>query len=60
MLPARKVLVDMNNAQYHFININVCCNLKSASQMARTRYENALFLCSFKSMNHYSEKNKCD
>lgn len=39
MLLARKVLVDMNNAQYHLININVFSNLKSVSQM--TKNENS-------------------
>lgn len=39
MLLARKVLVAMNNAQSHFIIINVCSNLKSVSQMTESKTE---------------------
>lgn len=45
MLLARKVPVDMNNAQYHFININVCSNLKSVSQMTKSKTEDLLWEC---------------
>lgn len=30
---------DMNNAQYHFININGCSNLKSVSQITKSKPE---------------------
>lgn len=39
MLLARKVLVDMNNAQSRFINIDICSNLKSVSKMTESKTE---------------------